>query len=291
MLRRDRLLARLAAEGPAPDYSRLAADVLGIHHAPPELARKLISQALVVEDRLEAWLRVGARLCAAAPEAPAVYVLRDASGRALYVGKANNLRRRLRTHFSRRRWAGLKAELTRAVDAEWVVVGSELEALLREAEMIEALAPIVNVQIGEPDADARTIPRSLRRDVIVVAPSIEADSAELIAARVDGEWMIQRTRRDGADLIVHAARLMRFFRSPLRAPFDARALAPVVFSWLAHRGASATRLDPHDVTSARDLRARLTALLGDERLFAERIVVIDSTFRKARRRGAGAPTP
>ena len=48
---RDRLLARLAEMGDAPDHQRLAAEVLGIRGAPPELARRLVAQALVVEDR------------------------------------------------------------------------------------------------------------------------------------------------------------------------------------------------------------------------------------------------
>ena len=39
---------------------------------------------------------------------PGVYVLKDADGRALYVGKAVNLRRRLRAHFADRRWRALK---------------------------------------------------------------------------------------------------------------------------------------------------------------------------------------
>ena len=43
------------------------------------------------------------------------------------------------------------------------------------------------------------------------------------------------------------------------------------FSWLSGRGSDATRLDPHDVLSPRELRVRLTALLQDERLFAERL--------------------
>jgi hypothetical protein len=98
---------------------------------------------------------------------------------------------------------------------------------------------------------------------------VEEDSAELVAARVDGEWLIQRTRRSGADLRVHTNRLLRFFRSPLRR-FDGPPLAPIVLSWLAGRGADATRLDPHD-GAARVLRARLAAVLGDERLFAERL--------------------
>src|SRR3712207_6586518 len=98
MLLRDRLLARLSGMGASPDYRLLAAEVLGIRNAPPELARRLVSQALVIEDRAERWEAVGERICRSAPQTPGVYVLRDEGGRPLYVGKAVNLRRRLRTH-------------------------------------------------------------------------------------------------------------------------------------------------------------------------------------------------
>ena len=276
MLLRDRLLARLSEMGSARDDRRLAAEVLGIRNASPELARRLVSQALVMEDRRETWRQVGERISAAAPASPGVYLLKDVEGRVLYVGKANNLRRRLQTHFSPRRWTTIKSELARASDAEWIEVGSELEALLREAALIEELAPIVNVQVGEPTLERRAVPPRLVRSVIVVLPSVETDSAELIAARPDGEWTIQRTRRNGADLVVHAVRLTRFFHSPVRRTPEGRALAPLVFSWLAGRGRSATRLDPSELVSPRDLRARLAALLADERLFGERIVMVDS---------------
>jgi predicted GIY-YIG superfamily endonuclease len=278
MLLRDRVLARLQDMGSARDYTRVAAEVLGIRNASPELARRLASQALVIEDRRETWRQVGQRISAAAPASPGVYVLKDADGRVLYVGKANHLRRRLQTHFSPRRWKAVKSKLARAADAEWIEVGSELEALLREAALIEDLAPIVNVQIGEPALERRAVPARLVCRVIVVLPSVETDSAELVCARPDGEWLIQRTRRNGSDLVVHAVRLTRFFHSPVRRPLEGRALAPLVFSWLAGRGRSATRLDPSDLVSPRDLRARLAALLADERLFAERIVVVDSKF-------------
>ena len=94
-------------------------------------------------------------------------------------------------------------------------------------------------------------------------PSVEDDSVELIAARVDGAWMIQRTRRNGADLAVHAraardgsfgvAAASRRFASAIPA------LAPIVFSWLAGRGANATRLDPHDVARRAGACARGSA--------------------------------
>src|SRR4029453_4536582 len=215
MLLRDRLRARLAEMGDAPDHQRLAAEVLGIRNAPPDLARQLVAQALVVEDRQERWQRIGQRVCAAAPESPGVYILRDEQGSALYVGKATNIRRRLRAHFARRRWPAVKAGMARAVDAEWETVGSELEALLREVTLIAELAPAVNVQTGPPALQTREMPRALLRDLIVVVPSVDEASAELIAARADGPWMIQRIRRDGADLAVQTSRLMRFFHSPL----------------------------------------------------------------------------
>src|SRR5687768_4002371 len=107
LLLRDKLLARLAGMGASPDYQRLAADVLGIRGAPPELARKLVAQALVVEDRRDVWRRTGERICSEAPIAPGVYVLTDDAGQPMYVGKAVNLRRRLRAHFAERRWRAI----------------------------------------------------------------------------------------------------------------------------------------------------------------------------------------
>ena len=271
MLLRDKLLARLAEDGDGSDYQRLAAEVIGIRGASPELARRLVEQALVTEDRRDAWRRAGERIVAAAPDRPGVYVLRDARGRAVYVGKAINLRRRLRAHFADRRWRHLPAVMATVCAAEWTEVGSELEALLREAETIARLLPMANVQTGEPSIETRAIPRALRRDVLLLLPSVELDSVEFVAARTTGEWLMQRTRRDGSDLYVHTGRIVRFFALPLRRGFDGPPLAPIVFSWLAARGRETTRLDPHDAGSRRNLAARLRALLKDERLFAERL--------------------
>jgi predicted GIY-YIG superfamily endonuclease len=271
VLLRDRLRARLDEMGDGADHQRLAAEVLGIRGAPADLARRLVAQALVMEDRRDAWSAAGERICAAAPRTAGVYILRDGAGGAIYVGKAINLQRRLRAHFAGRRWRGLKAAMSRVESADWREVGSELEALLREAELIGQLEPAVNVQTGEPRPSGRAIPAALRRDVIVLLPSIDGDSVELIAARADGGWSIARARRSGEDLDVHAARLQRFFRSRPSRASRKRALAPIVFSWLANRGAGSTRLDPHDASAAGDLQRRLMALFEDDRLFVERL--------------------
>ena len=289
MLLRDRLLARLADMADAPDYVQLASDVLGIRNAPPVLARRLVEQALVVEDRRDLWLRAGERICAEAPQAPGVYVLRDADGRALYVGKANNMRRRLRTHFAARRWRSLKPEFARAATVECHAVGSEIEALLREAEWIRDLRPTVNVQVSAPALDTRAVPSALLRDTILVLPSAAEDAVELLAVRVSGGVQFWRVNRDGAGLASRATELRRFFADKAldedgRTRATLGGHAPLVFSWLAGRGAGATRLDPHDAGSARELGRRLRVVLADGQLFTERIVVIRLAFRPALKR-------
>jgi predicted GIY-YIG superfamily endonuclease len=288
MLLRDRLLAHLAEMGSAPDYVALARDVLGIRNAPAPLARRLVEQALVVEDRREAWLKAGERICASAPSTPGVYVLRDSSGRALYVGKANNIRRRLRTHFAARRWRAIRAEFARAAAVEWHEVGSEIEALVREAELIRALAPPANVQVSAPALDTRAIPVSLVRDTLVVLPAADAGAVVLLGVRASGPVLLQEVARDGRGLAARINTLWRFFRDGdggASAHDHALAdLAPLVFSWLAGRGAGASRLDPHDVPSMKELQRRVQRLLDDAGLFAERIVVIRSGFRSTSKR-------
>ncbi|MGC4084978.1 MAG: hypothetical protein QM736_23400 [Vicinamibacterales bacterium] len=152
--------------------------------------------------------------------------------------------------------------------------------MLREAERIRALRPVSNVQVGAPSLDTRALPAIVVRDAVLVLPSIDEASAELVAVRVDGRVRLARVTRDGVGLAARATSLHRFFLDEADADSEADTvfdgLAPLVFSWLAGRGAAATRLDPHDVASARELQRRLKVVLDDDRLFTERIVVIQS---------------
>ena len=265
------MLARLTP-GQAPDYQRLACEVLGIRGAAPALARALVEQALVFEDRREHWRRVGERARREAPAAPGVYVFRDWVGAALYVGKAANLRRRLSAHFADRRWQVLPPALAGVATIEWQQAGSEIEALLREATLIRDLQPVVNVQTSAPALATRSIPSSLVQDVVLLVPSIDPDAAELMAARDDGATMLQRTSRNGAELAKHSRELWKFFTQRSGATDDG--LAPLVFSWLARRGAHTTRLNLRDSASAKHLRVQLGHLLADKDLFSQRLIAI-----------------
>ena len=78
---------------------------------------------------------------------PGVYLFRDAVGRVLYAGKAKSLRARVRSYFQREADLGAKnRELMRCVEAvETIVVGSEAEALILEANLIKEHRPRFNI--------------------------------------------------------------------------------------------------------------------------------------------------
>ena len=104
--------------GDAPDHQRLAAEVLGIRGAPPELARRLVAQALVLEDRSEVWRRTGERICRDAPATPGVYVLRTpAAGRCTSARRSTCAVAFART-LPTRRWRAIKPEMARAAGAD-----------------------------------------------------------------------------------------------------------------------------------------------------------------------------
>jgi hypothetical protein len=277
---RDLLAARLAQMGATPDYAQLAREVLGIRGASHDLARRLVEQALVVEDRRDSWRRAGQRACRDAPPSPGIYIFRDAADRVLYVGKAANLRRRLSAHFAERRWRAVHPAVARVAHVECRATGSELEALLREATLIRDLQPAANIQIGDPALDTRALSGPQVRDVVVVVPSVDAASAELVAASSQGDVMMQRTERRGPNLAEATARLWAFFNPGGSSPVDGAAvdvdtgLAPLVFSWVAGRGRDATRVDPRDVATEDELRSRLASLLDDASLFVERLVAL-----------------
>jgi DNA polymerase III subunit epsilon len=91
-------------------------------------------------------------LAAGVPAGPGVYLFRDASEQVLYVGKATDLRARVRSYFSGR---SLRAPVERAVEAaarvETRPLGSEFEAALLELELIERLRPPANTRGASPD--------------------------------------------------------------------------------------------------------------------------------------------
>jgi DNA polymerase III epsilon subunit family exonuclease len=87
-----------------------------------------------------------------APTAPGVYLFRDAHDNALYVGRARDLRARLRSYFrSDRQRPAVESALGALERIEWRVCGSELEAAIEELRLIRELRPPANARASRPD--------------------------------------------------------------------------------------------------------------------------------------------
>ena len=85
------------------------------------------------------------------PQKPGVYQFKNAEGKVLYVGKAQNLRSRVRQYFQKSRSADsrLDALVPKIRDLDLIVTDSEVEALILEANLIKKLKPRYNVLLKD----------------------------------------------------------------------------------------------------------------------------------------------
>lgn len=85
------------------------------------------------------------------PNQPGCYIYRDAKGDVLYVGKALVLKNRVRSYFqaSTRHGARIARMVRRVADIEWIVVDSEIEALVLECNLIKQHRPPYNVRLRD----------------------------------------------------------------------------------------------------------------------------------------------
>lgn len=80
------------------------------------------------------------------PEVPGVYLMHDAAGQILYVGKAGNLRRRVSSYFERPHDVRIEMLVKKIARIDYEELDTALEALIREAELIKSLTPPFNVR-------------------------------------------------------------------------------------------------------------------------------------------------
>lgn len=85
------------------------------------------------------------------PTSPGVYLHKDEGGKIIYVGKAKNLRNRVRSYFQSGRGHDLKTrELVRRIrDLEFIVTDTEVEALVLESNLIKQHKPRYNVLLKD----------------------------------------------------------------------------------------------------------------------------------------------
>ncbi len=85
------------------------------------------------------------------PGKPGIYQFYDENGTIIYIGKAKNLRHRVRSYFRKNKYQTAKNQslVARIANLEWIVVGSEVEALLTEANLIRKHKPKYNINLKD----------------------------------------------------------------------------------------------------------------------------------------------
>jgi DNA polymerase III subunit epsilon len=153
-------LARHLRVPDAPDHRALNDARATLHVLHALIERATAYGATSIEDLEQLCGPTGDRshrriaLIADAPSAPGVYRFLADDGTVLYVGKASDLRRRLRSYFgqdTRRRTADLVAATARVT---WTVVPTEIEAAVREVRELQASRPRYNHRSTRPDPGA-----------------------------------------------------------------------------------------------------------------------------------------
>ena len=121
--------------GPSKDYN---ADVSESEENPLETTPADTDQAATAPDRSAAAEKVKSF-----PQTPGVYLMKDAVGRVIYIGKAKNLRARAGSYFLKaaeldRRTADLVQEIR---DIDYLVADSEVDALLLDCLLYTSPSP------------------------------------------------------------------------------------------------------------------------------------------------------
>ncbi|MBX3314961.1 MAG: DEDD exonuclease domain-containing protein [Actinobacteria bacterium] len=244
------------------------------------------------------------RLTDGLPRVPGVYLFRDRGGRTLYVGKATNLRSRVRSYFSGddRRKVGQLLRETERIDH--VVCPTPLEAAVLEVRLVHRLEPRFNRQLTTWRRYAYLKLTAERFPRLSVVKAVRDDGALYL-----GPLASHRTARLVADAIETAVPLRRCTGSPSAA----RRTGPCAPAQLgvascpcagdideaayAQHVATVRRGLLHDPTVLlAPLEARMTALAAGERFeeaadVRDRAAALSAAIRRQRRfdalRGAG----
>jgi excinuclease ABC subunit C len=85
------------------------------------------------------------------PESPGVYQFLNLKNKIIYIGKAKNINKRVKSYFQNIKNQSPKniVMLKHIVDFEWILVRSEVEALITEANLIKRYRPKYNIDLRD----------------------------------------------------------------------------------------------------------------------------------------------
>ncbi|MEM8557507.1 MAG: GIY-YIG nuclease family protein [Bacteroidota bacterium] len=123
------------------------------------------------------------------PTQPGVYQHKDAGGTILYVGKAKNLRSRVRSYFheSRPRDARLRILVSKIADIEVIVTDTEAEALILENNLIKRHQPRYNVNLKDDKTYPYICIKRERFPRVFPTRTVRKDGSEYFGPYTDGK--------------------------------------------------------------------------------------------------------
>ncbi len=83
------------------------------------------------------------------PDSPGCYIHKDKTGKIIYVGKAKNLKNRVRSYFRGSHDTKTEMLVSEIADFEYIVTGSNTEALLLEINLIQENMPKYNIRLKD----------------------------------------------------------------------------------------------------------------------------------------------
>jgi hypothetical protein len=199
------------------------------------------------------------------PRVAGTYRFYDAQGKLLYVGKSKNLNQRIGSYF-REDGPARSQRLQRLLDAirriEYEAVGSDLEAVLREAEMIRRDRPERNVQRNVRQQRGRA---ARLQSILILEPT--SPPAVLRAYLIREGRLIDRVAigpRGGGLKRIERVLEDRFFstRSGPMSVTGPDLDVEVIVRWLAANRDRVVAFDPTDLRSTREVIERLRWFLS-----------------------------
>lgn len=192
------------------------------------------------------------------PRLPGTYRFFDAAGELIYVGKSKNLHTRIGSYFrAGERTQRVQRLLARLTRIEYTLAGSDLEAMLREAEQIRRERPDANVQrqVGVRQGRAARL-----RSILILEPA--EPPALLRAYLIRGGRLIARVSigpRGGGLRRIERLLDDHFFFAPTGpTPASGPDLdVEVVVRWLAAHRDRVVAFDPTDLRAASEVTSRL----------------------------------
>ena len=135
-----------------PDAEATAEVLVRLIELARELGARRVSELRTLAAPRKRLVRGKRPLIRGAPTRPGVYLFRDRHDQVLYVGRARDLRARLRSYFQgEAQRPSVEAALLALERIEWRVLGSELEAALEELRLIRELQPPANSRSRQQD--------------------------------------------------------------------------------------------------------------------------------------------